>query len=72
MLAKLKQKDFKQKLSLKEAIIHVILIFLKERKVSNLSLLYYLNANNLYSSTSIIQTLKQPILVNSQKKRKKK
>jgi hypothetical protein len=54
ILAKLKQKDFKQKLSLKEATTYIILMFLKERKVSNLSLLYYLNANNLYSSTSII------------------
>jgi hypothetical protein len=47
-------------------------MFLKERKVSNLSSLYYSNANNLYSSTSMIQTLKQLILLNSQKKRKKK
>jgi hypothetical protein len=49
-----------------------MLVFLKERRVSNLSLLYYSNANNLYSPTSIIQTLKQPILSNSQKKRRKK
>ena len=72
MLAGLEQKDFKQELSSEEATTHVMLVFLKERKVSNLSSLYYSNANNLYSSTSMIQTLKQPILANSQKKRKKK
>jgi hypothetical protein len=72
MLAGLEQKDFKQELSSEEATTHVMLVFLKERKVSNLSSLYYSNANNLYSSMSMIQTLKQPILANSQKKRKKK
>jgi hypothetical protein len=72
MLAGQEQKDFGLGLSLEEATTHVMLVFLKERKVSNLSSLYYSNANNLYSSTSMIQTLKQPILVNSQKKRKKK
>jgi hypothetical protein len=72
MLAGLEQKDFGLGLSSEEATTHVMLVFLKERKVSNLSSLYYLNANNLYSSTSMIQTLKQPILANSQKKRKKK
>jgi hypothetical protein len=72
MLARLEQKDFGLGLSLEEATTHVMLVFLKERKVSNLSSLYYSNTNNLYSSTSMIQTLKQPILANSQKKRKKK
>ena len=72
MLARLEQKDFKLGLSLEEATTHVMLVFLKERKVGNLSSLYYSNANNLYSSTSMIQTLKQPILANLQKKRKKK
>ena len=64
-MARLEQKDFKQELSLEEATTHVILMFLKERKVSNLSSLYYSNTDNLYSSTSMIQTLKQPILTNS-------
>jgi hypothetical protein len=72
MLARLEQKDFGLGLSLEETTTHLMLVFLKERKVSNLSSLYYLNANNLYSSTSMIQTLKQPILANLQKKRKKK
>jgi hypothetical protein len=34
ILARLKQKDFKYELSLEESITHVILVFLKERKVS--------------------------------------
>jgi hypothetical protein len=72
MLAGLEHKDIHQELSSEEATTHVMLVFLKERRVSNLSLLYYSNANNLYSSTSMIQTLKQPILPNSQKKRRKK
>jgi hypothetical protein len=72
MLAGLEQKDFGLGLSLEEATTHVMLVFLKERKVSNLSSLYYSDTDNLYSSTSMIQTLKQPILANSQKKRKKK
>jgi hypothetical protein len=72
MLAMLEQKELKQELSLEEATTHVMLVFLKKRKVSNLSSFYYSNANSLYSSTSMIQTLKQPILANSQKKRKKK
>ena len=72
MLAGLEQKDFGLGLSSEEATTHVMLVFLKERKVGNLSSLYYSNANNLYSSTSMIQTLKQPILANLQKKRKKK
>jgi hypothetical protein len=54
MLARLEQKDFRLRLSLEEATTHVMLVFLKERKVSNLSSLYYLNTNNLYSSTSMI------------------
>ena len=58
MLARLEQKDLEQSFLLEEATTHVMLVFLKERKVSNLSLLYYSNANNLYSSTSTIQTLK--------------
>jgi hypothetical protein len=36
ILARLKQKDFKQELSLEETTTYVILVFLKERKVSNL------------------------------------
>ena len=64
ILARLEQKDLRQGLSLEEATIYIILVFLKERKVSNLSSLYYLDANNLYSSTSMIQTLKQPIFTN--------
>jgi hypothetical protein len=38
MLARLEEKDLEQKLS-SEAITHVMLVFLKEKKVSNLFVL---------------------------------
>jgi hypothetical protein len=38
MLARLEEKDLKQKLS-SEATTHVMLVFLKEKKVSNLFVL---------------------------------
>ena len=65
MLAGLERKNLWQELSSEEATTHVMLVFLKERKVGNLSSLHYSDANNLYSSTSMIQTLKQPIFTNS-------
>jgi len=72
MVATLERKDLKQELFAEEAITHVMLVFLKERKVIYSIFAYYLNINSLYSSTSTIQTSKQPILANLLKKRKKK
>ena len=46
MLASLEEKDLKQKLSA-EANTHVMLVFLKERKVSNLHYLFNSNTNSL-------------------------
>jgi hypothetical protein len=71
MLAGLEEKDLKQGLSSLDATTHVMLVFLKERKASNLFYLCNLNANR-YSSTSTIQTLKQLSPANSLQKRKRK
>jgi hypothetical protein len=46
ILASLEEKDLKQKLSI-EANTYVILVFLKERKVSNLHYLFNSNTNSL-------------------------
>ena len=49
MLARLKQKDLEQKLSSSDATTHIMLVFLKERKVSNL--FYHYNSNtNVYAA----------------------
>ena len=71
MLAKLKEKDLKQGLSSLDATTHVMLMFLKGRKASNLFYLCNLNANK-YSFTSTIQTLKQLSIANLLQKRKRK
>jgi hypothetical protein len=46
MLAGLEEKDLEQQLSA-EANTHVMLVFLKEKKVSNLNYLFNLNTNSL-------------------------
>jgi hypothetical protein len=71
MFARLKEKDLKQGLSSLDATTYVMLVFLKERKASNLFHLCNSNANR-YSSTSTIQTLKQLSPANSLQKRKRK
>lgn len=45
MLAGLEEKDFEQKLSTKAATTHVMLVFLKEKKVNNTIYSYNLNTN---------------------------